>query len=190
MALGAPLDLLQAVSSALDDEVRHARLALQQAHAHADGVGGLGRFPFRTPVHPTRDPVTLAVCAVREGCIGETLAAVALRRAAELTDDPEQARILTLFADDEDRHVLLSWKVVAWAVELGGQPVCDAVRQAFAKPLPVLDFPLLDRAELDEIRRVVPALVIRPAARALLDPACIPPATLPVEDPCATPFST
>lgn len=168
MALGAPLYLLQAVSEAMDDEVRHARLVLEVAEQLAGEPVTLGPFPFSDAIRPQTDLATMASDAVREGCIGETLSALATRRAAEACDDPTHAALLTAIADDEDRHAALSWRLVAWAIENGGREVRDAVIEAFRDPVGAVDLPLLDRQVLDEIARGGLVEVVAPAATALL----------------------
>lgn len=135
MVHGAPLDLLGEVARAAADEVRHARLAFQVASDLAGGPVAPGAFPVPGPVDVAVPLARLAAEAVREGCVGETLSALATRRAAEGTRDPAIRRILEGIAADEERHAVLSWKVVAWALQQGGAEVRQAVVQALREPV-------------------------------------------------------
>ncbi len=54
----------------------------------------------------------------REGCVGETVAALEAEEAAAHAEDPAVAEMLRDIAKDELRHAELAWRFVAWA--LGG----------------------------------------------------------------------
>ena len=177
MVHGAPLDLLGEVARAAADEVRHARLAFQVASDLAGGPIAPGPFPIPGPVDVAVPLARLAAEAVREGCVGETLSALATRRAAEGTHDPAIRRILDGIAADEERHAVLSWKVVAWALKQGGAEVRQAVVQALREPVrfggPVQVEELAGQGILgpQAMRRVAQEglrRVVAPAATALL----------------------
>lgn len=168
MALGAPLHLLERTAEALQDEVRHARQTLAVAEEIAGEPISLGAFPFPTAIDPTVDLATFARDAVREGCIGETLSALATRRAAQACTDPAHRELLAAIADDEDRHAALSWSLVAWALAQGGPEVRRAVVEAFREPVAAIDIPLLEQAVLEEVAQGGLERVIAPAASALL----------------------
>jgi hypothetical protein len=159
MALGAPLALLAEVAAAQADEVRHAALACDRAGVTAD----FAPFPFAGPITPCADPVAVAVAAVREGCLGETVSAwVAARDAAQAAG--EDRAVLEAVAADEARHAALSWKIVAWLLrthpEVRG-PVVAALRAPVAVGSP---FGAVTPAEV----QAVLADVLAPAAAALL----------------------
>lgn len=137
MALGAPLELLSAVQQAAFDEVEHAKMAFALASRFAGQPVSPGRFPFAAPIQPTGDLTALAASTVREGCLGETIGAWLTEKAAAVATDPEVRATLSRIAADEARHAALSWKIVAWALSVGGAPVRAAVQQAFAAPFPV-----------------------------------------------------
>lgn len=172
MAHGAPLDLLEAVHDAAIDEIAHTRACLARARElGADVV--LGDFPFGAPVDAGASLAAVAAEAVREGCLAETLAAHVATVAGELAPDPAVRATLREIADDERRHAVLSWRVVAWAVARGGAEVRAAVRGALvAGPVGVdvaevalragVDVDILQAAVREGVREV-----LRPAARAL-----------------------
>jgi hypothetical protein len=114
MALGAPSWLVTRALAAAADEVRHARVGFGLVAA----LGGGAMEPAELPVEGALAEVTLAQAlrlAVREGVIGETIAALELRAAADLAV-PGLAEALTSIADDESRHAELAYAFVAWAL--------------------------------------------------------------------------
>ena len=131
MAVAAPPDLLSDVHAAALDEIAHAELCFAIA-ARIDGHdAGPGGFPMSAET-VRGDLAEVAAAAAREGCIDETLAAAMARRRAELASEPEIARALHRIADDEERHAELSWRIVRWALSVGGDDVRAAVRDVFA----------------------------------------------------------
>jgi hypothetical protein len=138
LALGAPPALVADALRAGADEVEHARLCLAVA-ASIDGRAlGLGALD----VAGSLGAVSLADAlgaAVAEGCVGETFAALAARRRAELAADGATRAALARIADDEARHAALSWRFAAWAIAQGGGAARDAAAAAFAAALAGLE---------------------------------------------------
>lgn len=177
MALGAPAELLLDVQRAAADEVEHARLCYALASRYAGRPLAPGAFPFGAPVAPCADLISLAVSAVREGCLGETVGAYVAARAAQGEQDVEVRAVISRIAEDESRHAALSWRVVAWALRVGGEPVRAAVREAFRAPL-ALQAPAqlqrggsyggLSAASFEAVAREGLRRVVAPAAAALL----------------------
>jgi hypothetical protein len=173
LAHGAPLDLLRAVHEAAADEVRHADLCLAMARRLGADVE-IGPFPFGAPVDAAVALAVLAADAVREGCLAETLGAHVAAVAAALAPDPQVAATLRALADDEARHAALSYRIVAWALAVGGDDVRAAVRAAYARPAPRVDVDELalragvDAAVLARAADDGVDAVLRPAGRALL----------------------
>src|SRR6185436_8861484 len=114
------------------DEVVHARLCFSLASAYAGADLGPARFPFGGAAEVRDDLAAIAAAVVREGCIGETLAAAQAGAQLELATDPAVRSVLARIAEDETRHAELAWRVVAWAIREGGDAVREAVREAFA----------------------------------------------------------
>ncbi len=183
LAVGAPPELVEAAHHAALDEVRHARLCFALAGAYAGAPVGPSKFPFGGAVEVSSDLALVAANAAREGCIGETLAAVqAAEQLGQATDRAVRAA-LAIIAEDEARHAELAWRTVAWAVATGGAPVRAAVTQVFASAESVLagftagapegDEALkahgrLGRADLTAALRRALDEVVGPAAAALL----------------------
>ncbi|MFS8069452.1 MAG: ferritin-like domain-containing protein, partial [Byssovorax sp.] len=65
----------------------------------------------------------------------ETLAAVVASAQHAAATDPAVREVLAIVAEEESRHAELAFRVVAWAVSLGGDEVRSAVHGAFLEAL-------------------------------------------------------
>jgi uncharacterized protein YdbL (DUF1318 family) len=83
-----------------------------------------------------RDLAELAAWTVRDGAVGETLAAYLAAEALEQATDPEVRRSLEIVVRDETAHAELAWETLAWALRIGGDEVRNAVRAVFATVTP------------------------------------------------------
>jgi len=174
MALGAPTELLADVQRAGLDEVRHAEACWELArHFGAERVTP-GAFPFGGPVEALVTLAELAFAATREGCLGETLGAHLVLRAAALAPEPAVRRALEAIAAEEAEHAVLSFRIVAWALATGDSETRAAVERALSLPWPEPELDELAlRANVDAsaLRRASDegiAEVLRPATSALL----------------------
>ncbi|MFO0675350.1 MAG: ferritin-like domain-containing protein [Polyangiaceae bacterium] len=185
LAVGAPPEFVADAQRATADEISHAKMAFALATR------------FRgTPVGPSSLDVSGVVlatsvenvvhAAVVEGCIGETIAALAAERALSFVKDPDTRRVLEIVARDEARHAELAWRFVAWVFARGGDSVTLAARDAFDAEarriargsMPVADGDVdpdawhamgrLGREELDDVARRAIVDVIGPCVSALL----------------------
>ncbi|MBK6515530.1 MAG: ferritin-like domain-containing protein [Polyangiaceae bacterium] len=130
LSIGAPPELIARATRAMADETRHARIAFGLATSY--GAVALG--PGTLPIDGALDDTSLATVvrlAIREGCVGETAAALVVREGAERCADPALARVLDGIAEDELEHAELAWATVAWALSIGG----DQVRAVVASEL-------------------------------------------------------
>jgi hypothetical protein len=124
LALAAPAALVRDALQAAVDEARHAEVALALAVRHVGQTLAFDSLDVRGSAQRCSDPELagevglerVLLACVREGCIGETLAALELTRAAERCSDPELAGTLAAIAADETRHATLAWRFVAWAL--------------------------------------------------------------------------
>jgi hypothetical protein len=115
LALGAPAELVERAHEAIGDETRHARICFALASAYAGHPMGPGALRLEGAV----GEVSLEEClrlTVREGCVGETVAALEAREAAERARDPALRATLRAIAEDELRHAELAWRFVRWAI--------------------------------------------------------------------------
>lgn len=182
LAVGAPAHLIELAHQASLDEIRHARLCLGLATAYGDAPVAPGPFPFAGRVEVASDLADIAARAVREGCIGETLAAVLAAEQLARATEPAVRAALAVIAEDEARHAELAWRTVAWALEEGGAAVRAAVTNAFTEAMAqrleiaesgayeeaLADHGRLDAASTREALSRAMADVVRPAAEALL----------------------
>ncbi|MBZ5710533.1 ferritin-like domain-containing protein [Nannocystis pusilla] len=180
LALGATPSLVQDACAAQLDEVVHARLTFALAAAYGGAPVGPGPLALDGALAGPSDLTAIIVAVVREGCVGETLAAAELDLAARTCDDPALAATLRRIAADEQRHAALAWRTVQWALGRGGPALRRAVADALtvrivAPPPDRLDPAVLRRhGRLPAAERVALAAqcmrsVVIPCARALLD---------------------
>jgi hypothetical protein len=116
LSLGAPAELVVASQRALSDEIEHARLCFGLASAYAGRSVGPGALAMDGALDE-RSFETIVTTAIREACVGETLAA--LEAEAELAEasDPEVRRVLERIAADEARHAELGFRFLRWALD-------------------------------------------------------------------------
>jgi hypothetical protein len=173
LALGAPVELLGAVQQAALDEVYHAQACFKLATEMGGEEVVVGAFPFAGPIDPHVNLAELAYAAVREGCLAETLGAAVLASATELVADERLQSVLKRLSQEEAEHAVLSFRIVAWAVQTGGQEVRDAVVKALNEPWPRLDVSELalrtgvERSVIEHATLQAYNRVLRPAATAL-----------------------
>lgn len=115
LSLGAPAEFIEASNAAQVDETRHARLAFALASTYAGESPGPGALSLDRVLEETSWEAIFEA-TVREGCIGETRAALEANWAAESCDDPVVRTVLEGIAADETRHAELAWRVVAWMI--------------------------------------------------------------------------
>jgi hypothetical protein len=128
MSLGAPADLIERSNAAMFDETAHAKLAFSIASTYAGRDVGPGLLDVSGSLEggSLRE---ILINVVREGCIGETLAAVEAAEALEHAVDPVVQGALARIAKDELRHADLAWQFVRWAIDNGGDDLSDVVRR-------------------------------------------------------------
>lgn len=116
LQLGAPLDLTRASHQAMRDETEHARRCFILASRYAGAP--LGPAPLAmTGAFEEQSLAEIARLAFREGCVGETCAALEASEALEHAADAMVQETLALIAGDERRHAELAWRFLAWALE-------------------------------------------------------------------------
>jgi hypothetical protein len=114
LAVGAPPAMVRAALTAADDEVRHASFALARASEHGGSTLSFGSLDTRGTAAAHESFTDTVLACVREGCIGETLAALELTTLADACTDPRLAASLRAIADDESRsgrsHASQAWR--------------------------------------------------------------------------------
>lgn len=115
MSLGAPPELLTACHRAALDEVAHA----EACFALASRFAGRALGPGPLDVHDPAPPETLediAVATFREGCVGETIAALIAANQLDGSRDPQVRDCLERIARDEAAHAELAWRALTWTL--------------------------------------------------------------------------
>ncbi len=184
LSLGAPAELVAAAATAMQDEIRHARSCFELARRHLDRDVGPGPLAIDGALDEA-DLCSIVLCAVREGCVGETVAALEAAEALEHCEDSVARSVLEAIAVEEGRHAELAWRFVAWA--LASHPeLAPHVQEAFATELAGVrpqNEGRLDTADFDRelvrhgllsatlraaLRERVLSAVVAPCAEALL----------------------
>jgi len=130
MRFGAPPALLHAAQAAGADEVRHAELSFTLAQRFDADAKQPGALDLGAQLTLSPDLATFAADTFREGCVGETLAAVRAAERRAVATDPAVCDVLDVLIEDEGEHAKLAWSTVQWAIAEGGQPVIDAIAAA------------------------------------------------------------
>jgi len=115
LAFGAPSELVAATVSAIEDERQHAQICFTLASEFAGELIGPGSLDV-TGALATPSLARALAPAVREGCIGETVAALEAAELATHVADPLLQQVLERIASDERRHAELAWNFAQWAL--------------------------------------------------------------------------
>ena len=129
LQLGAPLALVQQSQRAMHDETEHARRCFALAARYAGAPVGPATLAM-TGAFEEESLASIVRLAFREGCVGETCAALEASEALALATDDVVRQTLALIAPDERRHAELAWRFVAWALEHDTTGQARAVMQA------------------------------------------------------------
>jgi hypothetical protein len=115
LSLGAPADLVEACNRALADETAHARTCFALASAY--GGAPVGPAPLDiTHCFEDTNLVAIAKLVLREGCLGETVAALEASAVADAASDPAVKQAMTRIAADELQHAELAFRFLFWAL--------------------------------------------------------------------------
>jgi hypothetical protein len=133
LQLGAPADLVAAAATAMQDEIRHARACFELARRHSNDDVGPGPLAMDGALD-AMDATAIVLDTLREGCIGETVAAIEASEALQHCEDPVARAVLERIAVEEGQHAELAWRFVAWALETR-PALAPQVRDAFAREL-------------------------------------------------------
>ncbi len=128
LSLGAPSDLIERTNAAMVDETKHARVAFAMVSVYRGKPTGPGRLPTARAMDDSDDVCSILRRVIREGCIGETVAAVEAGEASAGAIDAVVGQTLGMIASDESEHAELAWRTVKWALETFGADVRKVVR--------------------------------------------------------------
>ena len=131
MSIGAPASLIEQSTRAMADETKHAKACFAVASTYASAPVGPGRLAVERSLDES-SLEEIVLNTIREGCVGETVAAIEAREAAEHASDPAVRELLLRISEDETRHAELAYRFVKWALSLGGAELERAVQREFA----------------------------------------------------------
>ena len=131
MSLGAPASLIEQATAAMSDETKHAKACFAVASSYASAPIGPGRLAVERSLDES-SLQEIVLNTIREGCVGETVAAIEAREAAEHASDPAVRELLSRISEDETRHAELAYRFVKWALSLGGAELERAVQRELA----------------------------------------------------------
>jgi len=132
MSLGAPPELVERATRAMADETKHAKACFALASAYSPVPVGPGPLAIDQSLEGT-SLEQIVLNTIREGCVGETVAAIEAREAAEHAQDPALKQLLFVISQDETQHAELAFQFVQWALSLGDASLTAAVREEFAQ---------------------------------------------------------
>ncbi len=127
MALGAPSELVRDAHLAALDEVEHARIAYAEASRWIGRDLGPASLQGVSCGRTAPDLAALVDRTLRDGCLGESSAALEAEHSAGCIDDPATRSAVERIARDEAEHSALAWRTVEWALGVGGPSVRDRV---------------------------------------------------------------
>jgi hypothetical protein len=178
--LAAPADLVQEAQQALGDELEHAKLCFALASRYSQRALGPRRLDTRQSLQEF-DLAAVTRLTLREGCIGEVVAAVQAREALAQAEDPDTIEVLSQIVHDESRHAELSLRFLRWALnqapalgelvllELADCERATAIAEPSAhQPEPLARYGVLSRTACRALERRTIAEVVRPLVQALV----------------------
>lgn len=133
LSFGAPSDLIMRTNVAMVDETNHARMAFALASAYRGKPVGPGRLSMDGALDEGDDLASFLRRVIREGCVGETAAAVEAGEGAARAQDPEVRTTLETISADESMHAELAWKTVLWAQNTFGETARSVIREEIAR---------------------------------------------------------
>jgi len=131
LAHGAPPELVQQAQQAAAQETAHAIACFSLASAYAGKGYGPAPMNLGQQAPVASSLAELAAWTLRDGAIGETIAAYGVAASLERTTDPIVRAMLERLVEEELEHAELAWKTLAWALDVGGQDVRDTLRAVF-----------------------------------------------------------
>lgn len=137
----APPSLIEQSLVAAQDELRHAKTSYEMASDLLDTILEPGPLPPSQHMF-SQDLTTLALGVAREGCIDETLSALALVESIESLEREEifsdecggaflqdhKEKTLEI-AREEAEHAVLAWKTIGWICNIDPDGACLSVRE-------------------------------------------------------------
>jgi hypothetical protein len=181
LSLGAPAELVEACHRAQSDETRHARLCFALASRFGRHPVGPGPLAIDGALEE-QSLAEIVRLVIREGCVGETVAALEAAEACLHSVDPAVREVLESVREDELLHAELAWRFVRWAVSVGGEAILELAQRELvvavaAQSSPpssdsdvagLADYGILPESHRAALRTRALRDVVAPCARALV----------------------
>jgi hypothetical protein len=90
---------------------------------------GPGRLAVERAEMGSASVAALVRDTLRDGCHGETAAALELHAMARAEVDVETAALVEQMADDEERHAELAWRILRFAMDLDPDTTCAEIER-------------------------------------------------------------
>jgi hypothetical protein len=130
---GAPADLLHAALVSAKEEVDHAERCFALASAYLGTPVGPTPVDLTAAAAPSETLADFAEAVVREGCVGEAMAAIEAAARLSVATEPAARELLSQIMADESTHAALAWRTLRWVLEIDPDgSVRERVRQTFA----------------------------------------------------------
>jgi tetratricopeptide (TPR) repeat protein len=113
LSLGAPANLVDEASQALQEEIAHAKLAFGVASELLAHPTSVGRLNLRG-VLADESSKELLRNVIIGGCVGETIASLQAAEAASSASNDSVRKILLQITEEEARHSELAWQFLSW----------------------------------------------------------------------------
>ena len=133
LALGAPAELVSGSGQAMQDEIKHAELGFALASFYAGHAVGPGHLSMDSALDAENSLADVVRMVFREGCVGETTAALEAEETAANVRDEKLSAALQGIARDEKDHATLAWRFVRWALEQQPQTVKNIITDELAR---------------------------------------------------------
>ena len=181
LSQGAPAWLVRDAQRAMADETAHAEGCFAIASAYHGQPLGPGSLSMQDALGAL-DAVSIARAVIREGCVGESCAALEAEVAHERATAPPVRKLLARIVRDERAHAELSWAYLVWAMESGlispeavhhefqlaMREAAADVTQPVELPIALSEHGFLTVTERERARLRALDLIVRPGVNALL----------------------
>lgn len=171
LTLDAPPELVERSARMAAERTRTARLAFGLASAYGMDAGPGALDADDGVERPSL--LDVVATAVREGCVGETIASAEAREGAALARDPDVQTVLSRAAEDASTGAALAWAIVRWALRIDSDGVTRVVDDALDHAMraatsnedgpDLSDHGLLTARERAALRAELLPSVVRPA---------------------------
>lgn len=155
LGVGAPASLIRATHEAALQQIKHAELCFALASKFTGVPLRAGPLPLPHEIRLSYDLSTIAIEALLDGVVSETLSAAEARARLRTSEGAGERTALRIIARDESEHARLGEAIVAWCLDTGGPTVVSAVLGAVERIDLVPTPRALDERAATRVRRSI-----------------------------------